>query len=118
MVKAVITSGAIQPLEPLPADWREGQPVCVEKADEETVSVEEIDRDFPLTWFAVRKKVEGHEAVQFERLVGELTAFLPSGFLRVERHGVDGRFQPVKDPEEMSLRLPEIVQLLEARQVL
>jgi UTP--glucose-1-phosphate uridylyltransferase len=82
------------------------------------LDAEKIDQDFGLTWFAVRKKVDGRDAVQFERLVGELTAFLPSSFLRVERHGVDGRFQPVKDPEEMSLRLPEIVQVLEARQVL
>lgn len=77
-----------------------------------------IDKDFELTWFAVRKKVDGAEAIQFERLVGELTAYLPSTFLRVERHGLDARFQPVKDPEEMVVRRPEIVEVLTARGVI
>ncbi|UJR80679.1 UTP--glucose-1-phosphate uridylyltransferase [Sandaracinus amylolyticus] len=77
-----------------------------------------LDRDFPLTWFVVRKKVEGAEAIQFERLVGELTAFLPTSFLEVERHGADGRFQPVKDPPELEHRRAEITALLRARGVL
>jgi UTP--glucose-1-phosphate uridylyltransferase len=77
-----------------------------------------LDRDFPLTWFVVRKKVEGRDAVQFERLVGELTALLPTAFLEVERHGPDGRFQPVKDPEELTRRRDEIAALLRARGVL
>ncbi len=46
MVKAVVSRGEIHPLEPLPADWREGQPLQVEKADESDMPVEEIDRDF------------------------------------------------------------------------
>jgi len=79
---------------------------------------EAIDRDFELTWFAVRKKVEGMEAVQFERLVGELTAFLPSAFLRVERDGEDGRFQPVKDPDELDHRREGIRTILRARGVI
>jgi UTP--glucose-1-phosphate uridylyltransferase len=77
-----------------------------------------IDRDHALTWFVVRKKVEGREAVQFERLVGELTAHLPTSFLEVERGGPDGRFQPVKDPEELEHRRADIEALLRARGVL
>ena len=46
MVKAVMCCGEIRPLEPLPADWREGQPLRIEKADDSEMSVEEIDRDF------------------------------------------------------------------------
>jgi len=45
MVKAVVSRGEIRPLEPLPPDWQEGQPLRVEKAEGET-PVEEIDRDF------------------------------------------------------------------------
>lgn len=82
------------------------------------LDAEALDRDFPLTWFAVRKKVDGREAVQFEHLVGQLTAFLPSAFLQVERSGADGRFQPVKDPAELEARRPEIRELLQARGVL
>ena len=74
-----------------------------------------IDADFPLTWFAVRKSVDGKPAVQFERLVGELTAFLDSAFLRVERHGPDARFQPIKTPEDMDKERPDIVTALKAR---
>jgi UTP--glucose-1-phosphate uridylyltransferase len=77
-----------------------------------------LDRDFPLSWFAVRKKVDGREAVQFERLVGQVTAFCPTAFLKVERSGTDGRFQPVKDPDELERRRPEIRELLQARGVL
>jgi hypothetical protein len=46
MVKAVVTRGEIRPLEPLPADWQEGQPLRVEKADDSETPVDEIDRDF------------------------------------------------------------------------
>jgi hypothetical protein len=46
MVKAVVSRGEICSLEPLPADWQEGQPLRIEKADERTMSVDEIDRDF------------------------------------------------------------------------
>jgi len=77
-----------------------------------------IDRDFELTYFRVEKKVDGRTAVQFERLVGELTALLPTHFVEVPRGGPDGRFQPVKDPEELAARLPEIEHLLRARGVL
>jgi UTP--glucose-1-phosphate uridylyltransferase len=77
-----------------------------------------IDRDLPLTWFVVRKKVGGRDAVQFERLVGEVTAFVPTGFLEVERSGPDGRFQPVKDPDELARRRDDITALLRARGVL
>ncbi len=74
--------------------------------------------DFALTWFAVTKTVDGLPAVQLERLVGELTAFLPSTFLRVERDGKDARFQPAKDPEELVRRQGEIRTALHARGVL
>jgi UTP--glucose-1-phosphate uridylyltransferase len=79
------------------------------------LDAEAIDTDFPLTWFAVNKTVDGRPAVQFERLVGELTAFLESAFLRVERHGPDARFQPIKEPDDMDKERPNIVKALKAR---
>jgi UTP--glucose-1-phosphate uridylyltransferase len=82
------------------------------------LDAEAIDRDFPLSWFAVEKKVDGEPVIQFEHLVGELTAFLPAQFLRVERYGPDARFQPVKDPAELERRKAEIVEALRARDVL
>lgn len=46
MVKAIVSRGEIRPLEPLPADWREGQPLQIEKVDDGDMPVEDIDRDF------------------------------------------------------------------------
>jgi hypothetical protein len=37
--------GQIRPLQPLPADWREGQPLCVEMAGGDETPVEQNDRD-------------------------------------------------------------------------
>lgn len=67
-----------------------------------------IDTDFALPFYKVDKKVEGATAIQFERLVGELTAFLPTGFLEVPREGVQSRFLPAKDPDELANRLETI----------
>lgn len=73
-----------------------------------------IDRDFPLPFYRVEKKVDGAVAVQFERLVGELTAFLPSTFLEVPREGRESRFLPVKDPDELANRLETIRLVVES----
>jgi UTP--glucose-1-phosphate uridylyltransferase len=74
-----------------------------------------MDRDFELDWFAVKKEVDHKPCVQFERLVGQLTAFLSCHVLSVSREGEDGRFMPVKDPPELELRRNNIVRLLEQR---
>jgi len=79
------------------------------------IDVAAIERDFNLTWFAVNKEVEGKKVIQFERLVGELTAFLPCNAIAVSREGEDGRFMPVKDPPELEARKAAIVGLLERR---
>jgi UTP--glucose-1-phosphate uridylyltransferase len=79
------------------------------------IDAQAIDRDFDLTWFNVIKEVEGKKVVQFERLVGELTAFLPCHAIGVSREGDDGRFMPVKDPPELEARRASIVSLLEKR---
>jgi UTP--glucose-1-phosphate uridylyltransferase len=74
-----------------------------------------IDRDFELSWFRVTKQVDGRPAIQFERLVNQLTAFVRTHGLAIERTGPDSRFLPVKDPAELTVRLPEIRRVLEAR---
>jgi len=56
------------------------------------------------TWFRVEKEVDGRPAIQFERLVGELTSVLDSRFLRVPRDGHDSRFLPAKDWSELEAR--------------
>ena len=74
-----------------------------------------IDRDFALPFYKVEKKVGDATAVQFERLVGELTAFLPSTFLEVPREGVESRFLPAKDPDELASRLSTIRLVAESK---
>ena len=65
----------------------------------------------PLTWFVVRKQVNGVNVIQFERLVGEMTAFADSAFLHVERAGANSRFMPVKNPRDLELGRAEIMGL-------
>jgi hypothetical protein len=48
MPKAILHNGQIQPVEPLPRDWREGELLRVEKAEDGEATIEEIDRDFAL----------------------------------------------------------------------
>jgi UTP--glucose-1-phosphate uridylyltransferase len=64
--------------------------------------------DMPWTYFTVRKEVDGRPAIQFERLIGELTSGLDSRFLMVPRSGAGSRFLPVKEPGELERRRPEI----------
>ncbi len=64
--------------------------------------------DIPWTYFRVTKKVDEKPVIQFERLVNEVTSFLPSRYLLVPRNGVDARFLPVKDNEELAQRRGEI----------
>jgi UTP--glucose-1-phosphate uridylyltransferase len=59
-------------------------------------------------WFEVEKKVGSEVAVQFERLLQELTASMPATYVRVPRAGVESRFLPVKDYAELESRRDEI----------
>jgi UTP--glucose-1-phosphate uridylyltransferase len=61
-----------------------------------------LEPQYPLTWFYVQKDVAGRTAVQLERLVNELTSFVPSTFLQVPRTGPEGRFLPIKTPEDLT----------------
>jgi len=67
-----------------------------------------LDRDFELGWYFVEKKVEGRPAVQIERLVGEMTRFLKSHFIRVRRTGPTSRFFPIKAPDDLKAGQDEI----------
>jgi UTP--glucose-1-phosphate uridylyltransferase len=62
----------------------------------------------PWTYVEVEKTIAGRPAVQFERILGELTATLEPRFLRVPRAGARSRFLPVKDVPELEKRRPEI----------
>jgi UTP--glucose-1-phosphate uridylyltransferase len=72
-----------------------------------------VDREIPLSWFAVRKQIDWPsagdgaaraskdgklEVVQFERLIGQITESVPSAWLEVDRAA---RFCPIKVREDL-----------------
>ncbi len=71
----------------------------------------------PLTWtyFEVEKQVDGQPAIQFERLLQEITAQMPSTYLEVSRDGAASRFLPVKDFDELAKRRATIELVARAR---
>jgi len=71
--------------------------------------------DIHWNWFEVEKKVDGKTAIQFERLLQELTAALASTYMRVPRHGTTSRFLPVKDHDELARRRADIEAVARAR---
>ncbi|HET9957866.1 MAG TPA: UTP--glucose-1-phosphate uridylyltransferase [Polyangiaceae bacterium] len=67
------------------------------------------------TYFQVNKKVDSKPVVQFERLVNEIAGKLPTRYLLVPREGVESRFLPVKDNEELVQRRAENEAVARAR---
>lgn len=76
------------------------------------------DLEFEFTFVEVDKTVGGKKAVQFERLLGEITVPLEPLFLRVPRDGITSRFLPVKDNDELERRRSEIEGAAKARGIL
>ena len=74
----------------------------------------------PLTWtyFEVEKKVDGRPAIQFERLLQEITAQMPALYVEVPRDGAGSRFLPVKDFDELAKRRADIELVARARGML
>jgi UTP--glucose-1-phosphate uridylyltransferase len=70
------------------------------------------------TWCEVEKHVGDRVAVQFERLLQELTAAIESLYVRVSRDGAASRFLPVKDFEELAERRSVIRAVAESRGML
>jgi UTP--glucose-1-phosphate uridylyltransferase len=79
-------------------------------------ALDELQMQF--TWVQVLKSVGNAKAVQFERLIGEVTAELDTRFLHVPRDGVRSRFLPVKDMQELEHRRSEILAVARNRGML
>jgi hypothetical protein len=68
-IKAMLRDGRIQPLEPLPPDWTDGQELVVEEPDlVETGEIEQWAKE--LEESTARISVEEHE--RLERALGEI----------------------------------------------
>jgi hypothetical protein len=82
MVKAVVSNGQIRPVEPLPADWQEGQSLRVERADEPEIPAAEIDRDFAV----LAKLCEASEPADEKQLEQVLLEARQQAKEQVRRH--------------------------------
>lgn len=74
--------------------------------------------DFPWTYFQVEKTVDGKKAIQFERLLGEVTSYVETTYFHVPREGERARFLPVKDHDELTARQAEISLIAQSRGML
>ena len=69
----------------------------------------------PLTWFPVRRALEWpdgstRDVVQFEQLIGQLSEFVPTAYLKVDR----ARFLPIKTREDLAASAPRLAELARA----
>ena len=67
------------------------------------------------TFFLVKKRVGDATAIQFERLIQELTAHMPTTYVQVPRTGAKSRFLPVKDFSELEQRRATIRAVVQDR---
>jgi UTP--glucose-1-phosphate uridylyltransferase len=70
------------------------------------------------TWFEVEKVVDGRAAIQFERLLQEITATLRTAYVRVPRDGPTSRFVPVKGFDDLAAQREVLESVARARGLL
>ena len=73
-----------------------------------------FDETYDLTWLYVEKEVFGRPAVQLERLVNEIAAFVPTTYLEVPRTGPESRFVPIKRPSDLEAARPQLAEMLQS----
>jgi UTP--glucose-1-phosphate uridylyltransferase len=74
-----------------------------------------IEAPAEFTWCVARKSVDGREAIQLERLVGELTWWHASRYVHVPREGAESRFVPVKDADDLAAAQAQIAAICRER---
>ena len=79
------------------------------------IDVAALEAPADYTWSVARKSVDGREAIQLERLVGELTWWHPSRYVHVPRDGAESRFVPVKDRDDLAAAQEQIAALARER---
>lgn len=116
----VHAEGKLQVLEEyrLPADF-DPKTVNVFNTNTFLVRAEPLAKTpFDWTFFEVEKTVDGRPAIQFERLLQEITAQLGSTYVSVPREGTSARFLPVKDMDELARRRSAIEAVARTRGML
>jgi UTP--glucose-1-phosphate uridylyltransferase len=76
--------------------------------------IDALDVDYDLTWLYVEKTADGRPAVQLERLYHEASALVPTTYLEVPRRGPQGRFSPIKTPEDLERAQADLRELISA----
>jgi UTP--glucose-1-phosphate uridylyltransferase len=79
------------------------------------VDLDALESAAPWTWCAARKSVEGRDAIQFERLVGELTWWHETQYLHVPREGAASRFLPIKEFDDLARSRDALVAMIAAQ---
>jgi UTP--glucose-1-phosphate uridylyltransferase len=79
------------------------------------IDVAALEQPAEYTWSVARKAVDGREAIQLERLVGELTWWHPSRYVHVPRDGAESRFVPVKDSGGLAAAQEQIAAICRER---
>lgn len=90
-----------------PPDFDQDQ-VPVFNTNTFTVTARALGRNFRLTPCFVQKDIEGKPAVQIETLIGELTRFLSTNYIKVKRAGAESRFFPIKTPQDLEDGLEDL----------
>ena len=79
------------------------------------ISLDALRAEHPLQWFPVRRALEwpdgtSRDIVQFEQLIGQLSEFVPTAYLLVDR----SRFLPIKTREDLAAAAPRLAELARA----
>ncbi len=79
------------------------------------ISLAALRETQPLTWFPVRRALEWpdgstRDVVQFEQLIGQLSEFVPTAYLKVDR----ARFLPIKTREDLAASAARLAELARA----
>lgn len=79
------------------------------------VDLDALEGEHPWTWCVATKRVDGREAIQCERLVGELTWWNETRYLHVDRDGAASRFLPIKELEDLTRHQAQLGAMLDAQ---
>jgi|GEM_PF-29430 len=103
--------GRLQLIEGFRLDTQAAPQLTVFNTNTFWLNVSVLETPPALTWFAVQKNVDGRPAIQFERLVGEVTCHVDAQYVRVAREGLESRFIPVKTPEDLERHRVDIMNI-------
>lgn len=79
------------------------------------VDLDALEGDHPWTWCAARKTVDDRDAIQFERLIGELTWWHETRYLHVTREGAASRFLPIKEFDDLARHRDALAAMIAAQ---